>query len=160
MGIVSCLGNTVEDVASSLHECKSGITFSEKYDEIGMKSKVCGTPNIDADGLIDRKQLRFMGNNCKYAFLAMEQAIADSGLTTEQFVDKVAEMLAARVTPQPAKAAKPVDAPNVDEDAMASLFAELDTDGNGFIDYEELKAGLRKLGVQPRKMLEKSYADV
>ena len=83
MGIVSCLGNTVEDVKTSLHECKSGIKYNEKYEEIGMKSRVCGRPDLDADTLIDRKQLRFMGNNCKYAFLAMEQAIEDSGLTQE-----------------------------------------------------------------------------
>merc|ERR1719454_1957919 len=84
MGIISCLGNTLDEVAASLHECKSGITFNEKYKEIGMKSNVCGRPDIDADKLIDRKQLRFMGMNCQYAYLAMEQAIADSGLTTEQ----------------------------------------------------------------------------
>ena len=84
MGIVSCLGNTVEEVRSSLHECRSGITYSQEYEDIGMKSRVCGKPDIDTDALIDRKQLRFMGENCKYAFLAMEQAIENSGLTPEQ----------------------------------------------------------------------------
>lgn len=83
MGIVSCLGNTLDDVAKSLHDCKSGITRNDKYAEIGMKSQICGRPEIDADALIDRKQLRFMGDNCKYAYLAMEQAINDSGLTAE-----------------------------------------------------------------------------
>ena len=83
MGIISCLGNTVEEVATSLHDCKSGITFNEKYKEIGMKSNVCGRPDLNPDEFIDRKQLRFMGTNCKYAFLAMEQAIADSGLPEE-----------------------------------------------------------------------------
>ena len=48
-----------------------------------MKSQVCGRPKIDADALIDRKQLRFMGDNCKYAYLAMERAIQDSGLDAE-----------------------------------------------------------------------------
>ena len=84
MGIVSCLGNTLDDVATSLHDCKSGIKVSEKYKEIGMKSHVCGRPDLETDALIDRKQLRFMGDNCKYAFIAMERAIEDSGLTTEQ----------------------------------------------------------------------------
>ena len=84
MGIVSCLGNTLDDVAASLHEAKSGIKVNEKYMEIGMKSHVCGRPDLDTDALIDRKQLRFMGDNCKYAFIAMERAIEDSGLTTEQ----------------------------------------------------------------------------
>jgi len=84
MGIVSCLGNTLEDVAQSLHDCKPGITFSDKYKEIGMKSHVCGTPDIQCDEFIDRKQGRFMGLNAKFAFIAMQQAVADSGLTPEQ----------------------------------------------------------------------------
>jgi len=84
MGIVSCLGNSIEDVKTSLHECKSGIKTSEKYQEIGMKSHVCGRPDIDTDEFIDRKQGRFMGINARYAFIAMERAITDSGLTTEQ----------------------------------------------------------------------------
>ena len=62
MGIVSCLGNTVEDVKASLHECKSGISLNEKYIEIGMKSHVSGKPDIDTDEFIDRKQGRFMGS--------------------------------------------------------------------------------------------------
>ena len=61
MGIVSCLGNTLEDVSKSLHTCTPGITFSEKYEEIGMKSKVRGRPDINVDEYIDRKQARFMG---------------------------------------------------------------------------------------------------
>ena len=84
MGVVSCLGNTLDDVSKSLHECKSGITKNEKYMEIGMKSHICGRPDIMTEELIDRKQIRFMGMNCRYAYLAMEQAIEDSGLTPEQ----------------------------------------------------------------------------
>ena len=83
MGIVSCLGNTVDDVKTSLYECKSGITRSEKYEEVGMKSHVCGTPDINCDELLDRKQLRFMGDNAKYAFVAMQRAVEQSGLTPE-----------------------------------------------------------------------------
>jgi len=71
-------------VAKSLHECKSGIKFNPEYVEKGMKSHISGRPDIDCDSLIDRKQTRFMGENCKYAFLAMQQAIEDSGLTPEQ----------------------------------------------------------------------------
>jgi len=84
MGIVSCLGNSLDDVATSLHDCKPGITKSDKYEEIGMKSHVCGTPDINCDEFIDRKQARFMGLNAKFAFIAMQQAVADSGLTPEQ----------------------------------------------------------------------------
>jgi len=84
MGIVSCLGNTLDDVATSLHEAKSGITFSEKYESIGMKSHVRGRPDITPEDFIDRKQIRFMGDNCKYAYIAMQRAVEDSGLTQEQ----------------------------------------------------------------------------
>ena len=84
MGVVSCLGNTLDEVSKSLFDCKSGIKFSETYKEKGMKSHICGRPDIDCDALIDRKQTRFMGDNCKYAFIAMERAIEDSGLTPEQ----------------------------------------------------------------------------
>ena len=83
MGIVSCLGSTLEDVTTSLRECKSGIKFSEKYQEVGMKSHICGRPDIDCDEFIDRKQGRFMGLNAKYAFIAMEKAKADAGLSDE-----------------------------------------------------------------------------
>jgi hypothetical protein len=84
MGVVSCLGNSLDEVSKSLHECKSGITKNEKYMEIGMKSHVCGRPDIDPSEFIDRKQARFMGDNCKYAYIAMQQAVADSGLSDEQ----------------------------------------------------------------------------
>ena len=83
MGIVSCLGSTLEDVTTSLRECKSGIKFSEKYQEVGMKSHICGRPDIDCDEFIDRKQGRFMGLNAKYAYIAMEKAKADAGLSEE-----------------------------------------------------------------------------
>merc|ERR1712167_124234 len=75
-----------------------------------------------------------------------------SGLTTEGFIDAVAEKLSVKVAA--AKPATPVVlvAPkDFDEEAMKELFASLDTDGNGMIDYEELVKGFRKLGVHPRK---------
>jgi len=84
VGIVSCLGNSWDEVATSLYECKSGITANPKFTEIGMKSGVNGLPDIDCDALIDRKMTRFMGINAKYAFVAMQQAVADSGLAQEQ----------------------------------------------------------------------------
>ena len=76
MGIVSCLGNTLDDVAQSLYDAKPGIVYSEKYEEIGMKSRICGRPDIDCDEFIDRKQSRFMGLNAKFAYIAMKQAWA------------------------------------------------------------------------------------
>jgi len=84
MGVVSCLGNTLEDVTHSLREAKSGIKYSTVYEEIGMKSRVCGAPELDMDEFIDRKQARFMGTNAKYAFVAMKKAIEDAALSGEE----------------------------------------------------------------------------
>lgn len=70
-------------VSTSLKEAKSGIKFNPKYKEIGMKSHVCGRPEIELDDLIDRKQARFMGINAKYAFVAMQRCIEDAGLSPE-----------------------------------------------------------------------------
>jgi 3-oxoacyl-[acyl-carrier-protein] synthase-1 len=88
MGITSCLGNTLEDVKTSLYECKSGIRASEKYGQVGLKSRVCGKPDLDEAAIkasINRKALRFMGANAQYAYIAMQGAIEDSGLTEEQY---------------------------------------------------------------------------
>ncbi len=80
MGIVSCLGNNVDEVTDSLREGKSGITFSEKYKEVGLRSQVCGSPNIKIEDHIDRKVRRFMGDASAYAYISMAQAIKDAGL--------------------------------------------------------------------------------
>ncbi len=80
IGIVSCLGNDKEAVTKSLYEAKSGITFQPDYKEMGMRSHVAGVPDIDLKSLIDRKQYRFMGDAAGYAYVAMDQAIADAGL--------------------------------------------------------------------------------
>jgi 3-oxoacyl-[acyl-carrier-protein] synthase-1 len=71
-------------VSTSLKEAKSGIKFNPKYKEIGMKSHICGRPEIDVDELIDRKQARFMGINAKYAFVAMQRCIEDAGLSAAE----------------------------------------------------------------------------
>jgi len=84
MGIVSCIGNDVASVTESLKAGKSGITFNEKYAELGMRSHISGTPDINLADFIDRKAIRFMGEAAGYAYVAMQQAIADSGLTEEQ----------------------------------------------------------------------------
>ena len=84
LGIVSSLGNNASEVTDSLRNGKSGITYNATQEEIGMRSWVSGKPDIDLSEHIDRKQWRFMGDAAGYAFLSMEQAIADSGLTPEQ----------------------------------------------------------------------------
>ena len=84
LGIVSSLGNNASEVTDSLRNGKSGITYNATQEEIGMRSWVSGKPYIDLSEHIDRKQWRFMGDAAGYAFLSMEQAIADSGLMPEQ----------------------------------------------------------------------------
>ncbi|MBP0049297.1 beta-ketoacyl-ACP synthase I [Marinobacterium sp. AK62] len=84
MGIVSCLGNDQEAVLDSLKQGRSGIKFQPEYKELGFRSQVAGSIDIDLDALIDRKLRRFMGNASAYAYLAMKQAVEDSGLSEDQ----------------------------------------------------------------------------
>ncbi|MBR9827431.1 MAG: beta-ketoacyl-ACP synthase I [Oceanospirillales bacterium] len=84
MGIVSCLGNDLDTVLDSLKQGRSGIKFQPEYKELGFRSQVAGSIDIDLDSLIDRKLRRFMGNAAAYAYLAMKQAIEDSELSEEQ----------------------------------------------------------------------------
>ena len=80
IGIVSSIGNNVEEVTASLRNGTSGIVAAPEYTELGFRSQVHGTVKLDVTEHIDRKQLRFMGEGAAYAVLAMEQAIADAGL--------------------------------------------------------------------------------
>lgn len=80
MGIVSCIGNSTDEVLSSLKQGKSGISFSPEYAELGFRSQVYGKPDIDMKAAIDKRMYRFMGDTAAYAHLSMEQAIADAGL--------------------------------------------------------------------------------
>ena len=84
MGIVSSIGNNVEEVLASLQQGQSGITASEQFKEQGLRSQVWGDLKINPAEHIDRKQMRFMGDAAAYAYLSMQQAIEDSGLTEEQ----------------------------------------------------------------------------
>lgn len=84
LGIVSSIGNNKAEVTESLRAGKSGITYSEQFAEKGLRSHVWGKVDIDLSEHIDRKQLRFMGDAASYAYIAMQQAIADSGLTEDQ----------------------------------------------------------------------------
>jgi len=80
IGIVSSIGNNVSEVTASLRDGTSGIVAAPEYAELGFRSQVHGTVKLDVADHVDRKQLRFMGEGAAYAVLAMEQAIADSGL--------------------------------------------------------------------------------
>lgn len=84
MGIVSCLGNDLTTVAQALRTGKSGIRYNEEYKERGLRSQIAGVPDIDLSEHIERKARRFMGNAAAYTFVAMQNAIADAGLSEEQ----------------------------------------------------------------------------
>ncbi len=80
LGIVSCIGNNQEEVFQSLINGKSGISFAEEYKEYNLKSHIHGKPNIKLEDFIDRKIIRFMGAGSSYNYIAMQEAIKDSGL--------------------------------------------------------------------------------
>lgn len=84
MGIVSCLGNDKTAVLDALRNGRSGIKFQEAYKEKGLRSHVAGSVDINLSELIDRKVLRFMGDAAAYAYISMQQAITDAGLSEEQ----------------------------------------------------------------------------
>ncbi|KAB7613346.1 beta-ketoacyl-ACP synthase I [Amylibacter sp. SFDW26] len=80
LGIISSIGNNTEEVLASLKNGTSGISAAEDYKEHGFRSQIHGMPSIDPVEHIDKRQMRFMGMGAAYNFLAMEQAVADSGL--------------------------------------------------------------------------------
>ena len=84
MGIVSSLGNNANEVFESLKDSKSGITFQEEYKERGLRSHVAGSINLNTEELIDRKLFRFMADGHAYAWIAMQEAIADAKLNEDQ----------------------------------------------------------------------------
>ncbi|RLV60340.1 beta-ketoacyl-ACP synthase I [Parashewanella curva] len=84
LGVVSSIGNNKQEVTESLKAGKSGITYSEQFEEMNLRSRVWGDIKLDPSEHIDRKALRFMGNAAAYAYIAMEQAIEDAQLTEDQ----------------------------------------------------------------------------
>ena len=80
MGIVSSIGNNAGEVLTSLREARSGVVFVEEYAKLGFRSQVHGAPTCKAEEIVDRRAMRFHGGGTAWAHVAMEQAIADSGL--------------------------------------------------------------------------------
>ncbi len=80
MGIVSSIGNSTQEVLSSLHEARSGITRAEQFAQHGFRSQVYGAPTLDAASVVDRRAMRFHGGGTAWNHVAMDQAILDSGL--------------------------------------------------------------------------------
>jgi 3-oxoacyl-[acyl-carrier-protein] synthase-1 len=83
IGIVSSLGNNKEETVSALRDGRSGIEFIPEYEELGFRSHVAGTVHVDIEDRIDRKLRRFMGNSSAYNYIAMQEAVEDSGLTQD-----------------------------------------------------------------------------
>ncbi|MEQ1529216.1 MAG: beta-ketoacyl synthase N-terminal-like domain-containing protein, partial [Methylococcales bacterium] len=84
LGIVSSIGNNRNEVVDSLKAGRSGIVAAEVYKELGFRSQVHAPINIDLDEFIDRKVKRFMGDGAAFNYIAMQQAIDDSGLAPDQ----------------------------------------------------------------------------
>tara|TARA_B100001093_G_scaffold496706_1_gene542744 strand:+ start:423 stop:1634 length:1212 start_codon:yes stop_codon:yes gene_type:complete len=84
IGIVSCLGNNQEEVYQSLLNSKSGISFCEEYKEHNLKSHIHGKPKIKLEEHVDRKVMRFMGSGSAYNYVAMKEAVKDSGLEEKE----------------------------------------------------------------------------
>ena len=88
IGIVSCIGNNKEEVLKSLKDGKSGITYSSEHQELGFRSQVYGKPTLDPEKYLEKKERRFMGNGAAWNYIAMQQAIEDSGLENSDIVNE------------------------------------------------------------------------
>jgi 3-oxoacyl-[acyl-carrier-protein] synthase-1 len=88
LGIVCPIGNSTQEVVASLREARSGIVASEDYQRMGFRSQIEGSLKVDLESSIDRRARRFMGDGVAYNFIAMEQALADSGLEEKDIVNE------------------------------------------------------------------------
>ena len=88
MGVVSSIGNNTQEVTASLREAKSGIVRADKYAELGFRCQVHGQPQIDWEAVVPRKPKRFMEAGVGWNYIAMEQAIQDSGLEPGSVVNE------------------------------------------------------------------------
>jgi 3-oxoacyl-[acyl-carrier-protein] synthase-1 len=80
LGAVSCIGNSQQEILDALKNGRSGIVFNESVAQMGLRSQVSGTCQIDPSEHIDRKVFRFMGDAAAYSYISMQQAVEDSGL--------------------------------------------------------------------------------
>jgi 3-oxoacyl-[acyl-carrier-protein] synthase-1 len=83
IGIISSIGNNATEVSASLREGRSGISRSDEQVDLGFRSQIAGRPRFDIDANIDKRNRRFMGDGAAWNFAAMEQAIADAGLSPD-----------------------------------------------------------------------------
>ena len=88
MGIVSSIGNNTQEVLASLREARSGIVRADRYAELGFRCQVHGAPNLNTDGVLERRVARFMGGGAAWNYVAMRQAIQDAGLEDADVVNE------------------------------------------------------------------------
>src|SRR4029453_4000363 len=88
LGIVCPIGNSTQEVIASLREARSGLAHSDTYQRMGFRSQVEGSPKVDLEGTIDRRARRFMGDGAADNYLAMQQAVGDSGLEEKDIVNE------------------------------------------------------------------------
>jgi 3-oxoacyl-[acyl-carrier-protein] synthase-1 len=88
LGIICPIGNSTQEVIASLREARSGLTHSDTYQRMGFRSQVEGSLKVDLESTIDRRARRFMGDGAAYNYLAMQQALADSGLEEKDIVNE------------------------------------------------------------------------
>ena len=93
MGIVSSIGNTAAEVLASLRDAKSGIIAAPDYAQLGFRSQVHAAPQIDWESMVDRRAARFLAQGTGYAHIAMEQAVADSGLEPEDVSNEMTGLI-------------------------------------------------------------------
>ncbi|MDG2284414.1 MAG: beta-ketoacyl-ACP synthase I [Alphaproteobacteria bacterium] len=93
LGVVSSIGNDAAEVTQSLRDGRSGITHCDEYRDMGFRSHLHGSLKLEPSDHIDRKLLRFMGNGAAYTYIAMEQAIADSGLEVSDISDPMTGLI-------------------------------------------------------------------
>ena len=89
LGIVSCIGNDAETVINNLKNLNSGISSAPEYEEFSFRSLVHGKPNINLEEKIDRRLLRFMGDGAAFNYIAMKNAIDDSGLENKDISNEM-----------------------------------------------------------------------
>jgi 3-oxoacyl-[acyl-carrier-protein] synthase-1 len=95
IGAVSCLGNSQAEIVDSLRNGRSGIVANESYQEMGLRSQISGSVNIDLADHIDRKVRRFMGDAAAFAYISMQQAIDDAGLEEDDVSNVRSGLIAA-----------------------------------------------------------------
>ncbi|MGX7876625.1 beta-ketoacyl-ACP synthase I [Mesorhizobium sp. ORM6] len=88
LGIVSSIGNNANEVQTSLHDARSGISFSDSFAEHGFRCQVWGAPTLDPSGMIDRRAMRFLSQGAAWNHVAMDQAIADAGLSESDITNE------------------------------------------------------------------------